>query len=216
MSASRNACASRQSSNGYARGCARWRRRTAICLRPISNSQRQSAPAQCPGELLISTEEVQAGSEEIKTLNEELQATNEELETLNEELEATVEELHTTNDDLQARGREVQSAAESLEAQRQISDGERERLEAILLSMGDALLVMNDEGRTRPTRPTRGCSAARTPHSRRRTRRGATRGRGDATAARRERRCVHDAVHAGSAGRHAALVRGQRSADPRP
>ncbi len=99
-------------------------------------------------ELLISTEEVQAGSEEIKTLNEELQATNEELETLNEELEATVEELHTTNDDLQARSRELQSLAESLEAQRQISEGERARLEAILLSMGDALLVVDGEGMT--------------------------------------------------------------------
>ena len=99
-------------------------------------------------ELLISTEEVQAGSEEIKTLNEELQATNEELETLNEELEATVEELHTTNDDLQARGRELQSLAETLETQRQISEGERSRFEAILLSMGDALMVVDGEGAT--------------------------------------------------------------------
>jgi len=90
-------------------------------------------------EFLLSTEEAQAATEEVETLNEELQATNEELETLNEELQSTVEELNTTNDDLNARSRELQEMARN-------SEEERMRLEAILLSMGDAVLVVNRDG----------------------------------------------------------------------
>src|SRR3712207_4649472 len=82
----------------------------------------------------------QAAAEEVETLNEELQASNEELETLNEELQATVEELNTTNDDLHARSAEMQRMAEASEA-------ERARLEAILLSMADAVLVVDRAGR---------------------------------------------------------------------
>ncbi len=94
-------------------------------------------------ELLIGREEVEASAEEIKTLNEELQATNEELVTVNEEMEATVEELHTANDDLAARSRELQHSATMLEEQRQASEAARAQLEAILASMGDALLVVD-------------------------------------------------------------------------
>lgn len=90
-------------------------------------------------EFLLSAEEAQAATEEVETLNEELQATNEELETLNEELQSTVEELNTTNDDLQARSLELQEMART-------SDEERARLEAILLSMGDAVMVVNRDG----------------------------------------------------------------------
>ena len=50
--------------------------------------------------MLQSSEEAQAGREEVETLNEEFQATNEELETLNEELTASVEELRIANEDL--------------------------------------------------------------------------------------------------------------------
>jgi two-component system CheB/CheR fusion protein len=78
--------------------------------------------------------------EEVETLSEEQQASNEELETLNEELQATVEELNTTNDDLEARGLELQETALSREA-------ERSRLEAILASLGDAVLVVDRDGR---------------------------------------------------------------------
>ncbi len=53
--------------------------------------------------MLQSSEEAQAGREEVETLNEEAQATNEELETLNEELTASVDELRTANDELAAR-----------------------------------------------------------------------------------------------------------------
>ena len=90
-------------------------------------------------EFLVSTEEAQAATEEVETLNEELQATNEELETLNEELQSTIEELNTTNEDLNARSLEQQEMA-------RVSDGERARLEAILLSMGDAMMVVNQAG----------------------------------------------------------------------
>ncbi len=89
-------------------------------------------------EFLLSTEEAQAATEEVETLNEELQATNEELETLNEELQSTIEELNTTNDDLNARSQELQEMARA-------SEQGRARLEAILLSMGDALLVVSSD-----------------------------------------------------------------------
>jgi two-component system CheB/CheR fusion protein len=97
-------------------------------------------------EFLVGSEETQAALEEVETLNEELQATNEELETLNEELQATVEELHTTNDDLQARNLEMQTLVTEREEQRQRSEAERARLAAVLLSMGDAVFVVDRTG----------------------------------------------------------------------
>ncbi len=90
-------------------------------------------------DLLLNTEEAQAATEEVETLNEEMQATNEELETLNEELQSTVEELNTTNDDLHARSVELQELAQS-------SEQGRGRLQAILLSMGDAVVVVDAHG----------------------------------------------------------------------
>jgi two-component system CheB/CheR fusion protein len=82
---------------------------------------------------------MQAAMEEIETLNEEMQATNEELETLNEELQATIEELHTTNDDLEARNLEMQALATARAA-------ERARLAAVLLTMDDAVFVVDHTG----------------------------------------------------------------------
>ena len=61
--------------------------------------------------MLRSSEDAQAGREEVETLNEEFQATNEELETLNEELTATVEELRIANEDLAARTEELRLKA---------------------------------------------------------------------------------------------------------
>ncbi len=63
--------------------------------------------------LIINTEEAEAATEEIETLNEEMQATNEELETLNEEFQATIEELNTTNDEHEARARETYDALQA-------------------------------------------------------------------------------------------------------
>jgi two-component system, chemotaxis family, CheB/CheR fusion protein len=97
-------------------------------------------------DLLVGREEAEAGAEEIKTLNEEMQATNEELVTVNEELEATVEELHTANEDLTARSGELRRLAATLEQQHQASEAARVQLEAILLSMGDALMVVDAAG----------------------------------------------------------------------
>lgn len=97
-------------------------------------------------EFLLSTEEAQAATEEVETLNEELQATNEELETLNEELQATIEKLNTTNDDLHARSAELQELARA-------SEEERGRLQALLNTMGDAVVVVDLAGRVLLTNP---------------------------------------------------------------
>ncbi len=91
-------------------------------------------------EYSLSSDEVQAAAEEVETLNEELQASIEELETLNEEQQATVEELETTNSELSMRSREMQDLAAILDAQRR-------RLAAILSSMGEAVVVFDQEGR---------------------------------------------------------------------
>jgi two-component system, chemotaxis family, CheB/CheR fusion protein len=98
-------------------------------------------------ELLAEHEDAEASAEEVKALNEELQATNEELVTLNEEMEATVEELHASNDDLLVRTRELEQMASSEAALRQDSEARRARLEAILLSVGDAVLVVDSTGK---------------------------------------------------------------------
>jgi two-component system CheB/CheR fusion protein len=97
-------------------------------------------------DLLVGAEEMQAATEEVETLNEELQASNEELETLNEELQATVEELNTTNDDLQARTLELQSMAIA-------SESARSRLETVLSSISDAVLVVDERGQAILTNP---------------------------------------------------------------
>jgi two-component system CheB/CheR fusion protein len=97
-------------------------------------------------ELLVGHEEAQAAVEEIETLNEEQQATNEELETLNEELQATVEELNATNEDLQARSLEL---LEQATAQQELMGNlrmERERLDAVLDGMSDAVMMVNSTG----------------------------------------------------------------------
>ena len=97
-------------------------------------------------ELTLAREQEQASTEEIRTLNEELQASNEEMETVNEELEATVEELRSTNEELEARTQEIQAMADAAERQHQVSEEERARLAAILVGMGDAVLVVNPAG----------------------------------------------------------------------
>ena len=97
-------------------------------------------------ELLVGNEEAQAAMEEIETLNEEQQATNEELETLNEELQATVEELNATNEDLQSRTLELQERAAAQEVLMASLRDERQRLEAILTSMSDAVMMVDPNG----------------------------------------------------------------------
>src|SRR5579871_936924 len=95
----------------------------------------------------VGNEEIQAAAEEVETLNEELQATNEELETINEELQATVEELNAANEDLRARSLELQDLATRLELERHESESERERLASVLVSMGDAVRMVDRDGK---------------------------------------------------------------------
>jgi two-component system, chemotaxis family, CheB/CheR fusion protein len=103
--------------------------------------------------MLQSSEEAQAGREEVETLNEEFQATNEELETLNEELTASVEELRVANEDLAARTDELRLQAVALEEQKQHREEEHNRLQSILASLGDAVVAVDHAGRTLTTNP---------------------------------------------------------------
>jgi two-component system CheB/CheR fusion protein len=98
--------------------------------------------------MLRSSEDAQAGREEVETLNEEFQATNEELETLNEELTATVEELRIANEDLAARTEELRLQAVAIEEQKRKTEEEHDRLSTILASIGDAVVAVDREGRT--------------------------------------------------------------------
>ena len=86
----------------------------------------------------------QVAAEEIETLNEELQSSNEELETLHEEAQATVEELNVANDELHARAMELEELAQEHAA-------EQARLSAVLGSMGDAVVVVDAQGRVMRT-----------------------------------------------------------------
>jgi two-component system CheB/CheR fusion protein len=108
----------------------------------IANSGLRSANE----ELLVGNEEAQAAMEEIETLNEEQQATNEELETLNEELQATVEELNATNEDLQARTVELQEQATAQQDLMSSLRHERQRLDAVLDGISDAVLMVDSAG----------------------------------------------------------------------
>ena len=98
--------------------------------------------------MLRSSEDAQAGREEVETLNEEFQATNEELETLNEELTATVEELRIANEDLAARTEELRVKAVAIEDQKRETEEEQHRLRSILASIGDAVVAVDHEGKT--------------------------------------------------------------------
>jgi len=91
-------------------------------------------------DLRLATATAQVAAEEIETLNEELQSTNEELETMHEEAQATVEELNVANDELQARAAEMEEMAATHAA-------ERARLATVLAGMGDAVVVVDRDGR---------------------------------------------------------------------
>ena len=100
--------------------------------------------------MLRSSEDAQAGREEVETLNEEFQATNEELETLNEELTATVEELRIANEDLAARTEDLRLQAVAIEQQKRATEEEHDRLGSILASIGDAVVAVDHDGKTWP------------------------------------------------------------------
>ncbi len=80
-----------------------------------------------------SNEELQSANEELETTNEELQSGNEELETMNEELQSTNEELRTINEQLQVRTEQLRT--------------NETYLEAILVGIRAAVLVVDREYR---------------------------------------------------------------------
>src|SRR4051794_505876 len=84
-------------------------------------------------ELETTNEELHSTNEELETTNEELQSANEELETMNEELQSTNEELGTINDELRERSLELNEV--------------NSFLEAILSTMGVAVIVVDHEHR---------------------------------------------------------------------
>ena len=103
--------------------------------------------------MLQSSEEAQAGREEVETLNEEFQATNEELETLNEELTASVEELRVANEDLASRTEDLRLQTVALEEQKQHGEQEHNRLQSVLASLADAVVAVDHAGQTLATNP---------------------------------------------------------------
>jgi two-component system CheB/CheR fusion protein len=94
-------------------------------------------------ELDAAYEELQSTVEELETTNEELQSTNEELETTNEELQSTNEELETMNEELQSANEELETINDELRQRSLEIDEVNSFLEAILTSMGVAVVVVD-------------------------------------------------------------------------
>jgi two-component system CheB/CheR fusion protein len=92
-------------------------------------------------------EELQSLNEELETTNEELQSTNEELETTNEELQSTNEELETMNEELQSTNDELQQINDALTASTIELDEVNEFVASVVRSLGDAVMVLDDEMR---------------------------------------------------------------------
>jgi two-component system CheB/CheR fusion protein len=97
-------------------------------------------------------EELKSAHEEVLSANEEFQSTNEELETSKEELQSANEELTTTNDELRNRNRELAVLNAEFEKERSTSEqartaSERARryADAIVESMREPLLVLDEE-----------------------------------------------------------------------
>jgi two-component system CheB/CheR fusion protein len=94
-------------------------------------------------ELENAYEELQSTVEELETTNEELQSTNEELETTNEELQSTNEELETMNEELQSTNEELETINDELRLRTLELNEVNGLLEAILTSMGVAVVVLD-------------------------------------------------------------------------
>jgi two-component system, chemotaxis family, CheB/CheR fusion protein len=94
-------------------------------------------------ELETAYEELQSTVEELETTNEELQSTNEELETTNEELQSSNEELETMNEELQSTNTELETINDELRKRSFELDEVNAFLEAILTSMGVAVIVLD-------------------------------------------------------------------------
>ncbi|MDE2261039.1 MAG: response regulator, partial [Gammaproteobacteria bacterium] len=104
-------------------------------------------------------EELKSAHEEVLSANEEFQSTNEELETSKEELQSANEELTTTNDELRNRNRELAVLNAELDRARGVaecaqaaaekagitSEQARRYADAIVESMREPLLVLDQE-----------------------------------------------------------------------
>ncbi|HEV2442483.1 MAG TPA: chemotaxis protein CheB [Steroidobacteraceae bacterium] len=104
-------------------------------------------------------EELKSAHEEVLSANEEFQSTNEELETSKEELQSANEELTTTNDELRNRNRELavlnaeldrargvaERAQAAAEAAGVASEQARRYADAIVESMREPLLVLDQD-----------------------------------------------------------------------
>jgi two-component system CheB/CheR fusion protein len=98
-------------------------------------------------ELGTAYEELQSTVEELETTNEELQSTNEELETTNEELQSANEELETMNEELQSTNEELETINDELRERSLELNEVNAFLEAILSSLGVAVIVVDREQR---------------------------------------------------------------------
>ena len=90
-------------------------------------------------------EELKSAHEEVLSANEEFQSTNEELETAKEEMQAANEELITTNDELRNRNRELSVLNAELEKAQASADRARGFAEAIVNTVRDSLLVLDEQ-----------------------------------------------------------------------
>jgi two-component system, chemotaxis family, CheB/CheR fusion protein len=93
-------------------------------------------------DIRIVTEEQESANEELQSANEELQSSSEELQSLNEELETSQEELQSTNEELIVINHEMVSLNEQVAAERNYS-------EAIVASIREPLLVLDNNLRVR-------------------------------------------------------------------
>lgn len=98
-------------------------------------------------ELEMTNVKLQTTNEELEIANVKLQATNEELETTNEELQSTNEELETINEELQSTNNELQSVNEEVRLRKQEYNRANDFLNAILISLRGAIIVINRESK---------------------------------------------------------------------
>jgi two-component system CheB/CheR fusion protein len=90
---------------------------------------------------------LEATNEQLKISNIQLQATNEELETTNEEVQSSNEELETINEELQSTNNELQSVNEEVRLRTEEYNRANNFLNAILLSLRGAIIVINQESK---------------------------------------------------------------------
>jgi two-component system CheB/CheR fusion protein len=120
----------------------------AILYRDTSHERRLEEELETTKrDLGIAYEELQSTVEELETTNEELHSTNEELETTNEELQSANEELETMNEELQSTNEELETINDELRERSLELNEVNSFLEAILSTMGVAVIVVDPEHR---------------------------------------------------------------------